>query len=198
MLLLIRHGRAAAGIDEEDPGLDDLGRAQALATALALRDRGARRLAVSPLRRTRETATLIAAALGLSPEIRSEISEVFEPGLSFENRRALLDQLLAGRWSEQSAALKAWRARAVAAFVELAGHDGVAVSHFIAISAAIGAALDDDRVCAWSVPNASITALERGKRGLVLLEAGSVSHFGPELLSHGTPLLGRGATDGAK
>ncbi|MXY36711.1 MAG: histidine phosphatase family protein, partial [Dehalococcoidia bacterium] len=55
-LYLIRHGLAAAGLDDLDPGLAPLGHEQAAITARALRKLTPSRLVVSPLRRTRETA----------------------------------------------------------------------------------------------------------------------------------------------
>jgi broad specificity phosphatase PhoE len=193
VLFLIRHGRASAGVEADDPGLDELGHAQALATALALNGCGAQRIVASPLRRTRETAAPIGATLGLPVEVRHEVSEVFQPGLSAEHRRDFLDELFRGRWSEQAPALRSWRAGALDALVGLAGGDVIVVSHFVAISAAIGAALEDDRVCAWPVPNASITTIDVRNGKLVLREAGGVSHLGPELVSYAAAIVDRGA-----
>ena len=56
-LVLVRHGRAAAGWDADaDPGLDATGREQADAVAAALAPEGPLPVVVSPMRRTRETA----------------------------------------------------------------------------------------------------------------------------------------------
>jgi probable phosphoglycerate mutase len=68
-----------AGIEDLDPGLDESGWRQAEATAAAMKATAAIRLVVSPMRRTRETAEPIARALSLRPEIRDEVSEVFDP-----------------------------------------------------------------------------------------------------------------------
>ena len=56
-LVLVRHGRPAAGWDADpDPGLDPEGVAQAERMAAALAPSGPLPIVVSPKRRTRETA----------------------------------------------------------------------------------------------------------------------------------------------
>lgn len=56
-LFLVRHGRAAAGFDgHHDPGLDDLGRTQAISAAAHLAPLGPLAIYSSPLARARETA----------------------------------------------------------------------------------------------------------------------------------------------
>jgi broad specificity phosphatase PhoE len=189
MLFLVRHGRAAAGIEDHDPGLDDVGRFQAEAAARALAGCGATRLVVSPLKRTRETARPIAKLLDLPEEIRVEVSEVFEPELSTEDRRTMLGSLLSGRWSEQSGALQAWRKRVIETLRSLASDDVVVVSHFVAIGAAIGAALGDDRVCPAPLPNASISRLRLEGDKLAVVAAGDVSHLPPDRVTLSTTAL---------
>ena len=54
-IYMVRHGKAAAGFaGHPDPGLDDLGRSQALATAAALAPLGPLPVYSSPLARARE------------------------------------------------------------------------------------------------------------------------------------------------
>jgi len=178
MLFLVRHGRAAAGIEDHDPGLDDVGRWQAEAAARALSGCGATRLVVSPLKRTRETARPIAKILDLAEEVRVEVSEVFDPGLSTDDRRSLLGSLLSGRWSEQSRDLQQWRKRVIETLLSLATNDVVVVSHFVAIGAALGEALGDDRVCPAPLPNASISRLGLDGGKLVVVSAGDVCRDG--------------------
>ncbi len=73
--LLLRHGatphtadRRFSGMGGEDPGLSDEGREQARRAAEALVDRGIEVIVASPMRRTRQTAETVAAALGLEIE----------------------------------------------------------------------------------------------------------------------------------
>lgn len=187
-LYLIRHGLAAAGIEAMDPGLDEVGRRQAAFTAEALAGVKARRLVVSPLRRTRETAEPLAQRLGLEPELRDEVAEVFNPAMPPEERRAMLGPFMASRWSVQPFHLRQWRERVLAALEEFArvaaGGDVLVVSHYIAIAAAIGAATGDDRVVPLPVPNCSVTILEIDSGGsLKLHRPPSVEHLPPELVT---------------
>ncbi|MBI3503850.1 MAG: histidine phosphatase family protein [Proteobacteria bacterium] len=73
-MLLVRHGQSefnvVYSVTRVDPGIPDprlteLGRAQALAAAEALADKGVRRLIASPYTRAIETARIIAGKLGL-------------------------------------------------------------------------------------------------------------------------------------
>jgi broad specificity phosphatase PhoE len=194
-LYLVRHGKASAGIDEADPGLDAIGRAQAQAAAHALASSAARRLVVSPLRRTRETAEPIASALGLEVTLDARIGEVSDPIWSAELRPAAIRALLVSRWSEQPDSLRRWRARVLAAFRDIGASaaDVVVVSHYVAISVAIGQALGADSVAPGVLPNASITRFALRDAELVLLEAASIAHLSGELLTGGQTALA-GAT----
>lgn len=201
-IYLVRHGLAAAGVADLDPGLAELGHTQARAAAEALRETKATRLIVSPLRRTQETAAPIAAALGLVPEIREEVAEVFDPSMPSEERTAMIGPFMAGRWRDQPAALRAWRQRVIdtllAVGLETAAQDGdlVVVSHYIAIGVAIGEATDDDRVVPAPIANCSITSMEVGHAGLTLIEAGSVAHLAKEQVGGANAaMMGRRARD---
>ena len=56
-LYLVRHGRATGGYGADlDPGLDELGHAQAASMAASLEPHGPLRMITSPLRRARETS----------------------------------------------------------------------------------------------------------------------------------------------
>lgn len=198
-IYLIRHGLAAAGVDDLDPGLAPLGHAQAAAVAAALAGSPAGRLIVSPLRRTRETAEPIAATLGLEPELREEVAEVFDPSWPVEQRRAMIGPFMAGRWSEQPERLQAWRRRVLDTLLEAGlaaeatGRDLVVVSHYIAIGVAIGEATNDDRVVPIPMANASITRMSAGHGGLRLIEAVSTAHLAPgQITGLGQAMAGRG------
>jgi len=183
---LVRHGLAAAGAADLDPGLAELGHAQARAAANCLRSTKATRLLVSPLRRTRETAEPIAAELGLRQEIRDEVAEVFDPSMPAAERQAMIGPFMAGNWADQPEHLRAWRRRVVDTVLEAglaasaSGHDLVIVSHYIAIGAVIGESVGDDRVVPRPMANASITTVEAGPGGFTLVEAASVTHLAPE------------------
>jgi broad specificity phosphatase PhoE len=188
-LYLVRHGLAAAGVEDPDPGLSEVGRRQAELTAEALAGNSFVRLVVSPLRRTRETAEPAARRLGLAPEVRREVAEVFDPAMPPEQRRAMIAPFMASRWGLQPPGLQAWRERVLAALREFAeqaaGRDVLVVSHYIAIAAAIGEAIGDDRVVPLPVPNCSVTIVEVIADGrLGLRQPPSVAHL-PEPLVTG-------------
>jgi broad specificity phosphatase PhoE len=77
LIHLVRHGRAAASFAEAaDPGLDDLGRAQAEAVALRWAGKAPIRVLSSPLRRTRETAAPLAGRWSVTPSIETRVAEI--------------------------------------------------------------------------------------------------------------------------
>jgi hypothetical protein len=118
-IYLVRHGRAAAGVEDLDPGLDESGQEQALYVGQALAGRPVGRLVVSPMRRTRETIAPLAAALGIEPEVREEVSEVFDPAMASDARRTMIGPFMQGFWSDQPAELQNWRRRCLDAVLDL-------------------------------------------------------------------------------
>lgn len=181
-LYLVRHGLAEAGVEDLDPGLDQIGHNQARSAAEALLDTAAERLVVSPLRRTRETANPIGEALELDQEIRDEVAEVFAPDMPAGERKSMIGSFMEGRWSDQPEELLKWRERVLEALVEFgAGKvaDTIIVSHYIAICVAIGEATDDDRVVPMPVANCSITSisLDDTDGALKLVEGASYGHL---------------------
>ena len=188
-LHLIRHGEAFASFDHLDPGLSERGRRQAEHVAEWAKGTSAARLVVSPLLRTRETALPIAAALGLVPEYRDEVAEVFDPTMTAEERVAMLPDFIASRWGEQPEGLRTWRRRVVDTVLELAlageaaGHDVLVVSHFVAIGAVIGEATGDDAVIPVPMANAAISSFSAGHGGLRLLSAATTAHLPPDLVT---------------
>ena len=87
------------------------------------------------------------------------------------NRVEWLRVAMGGTWHDLGPRYVAFRDQVVAT---LAGLDGNAVvfSHFIAINAAIGAALDDDRLVIRSLDNCSVTVVESVDGALQVVETG--------------------------
>lgn len=84
-LLLLRHGetpltpeRRFSGTGSGDPGLSEAGRRQAerAARSALLSSAGVTQILTSPLRRCRETAGVVAAALGLPVEVEDDLREM--------------------------------------------------------------------------------------------------------------------------
>jgi broad specificity phosphatase PhoE len=161
---LVRHGRATGGWDADpDPGLDDVGRAQADALADALAPLGAGAppmLVTSPMRRCRETAAVLAARWAVDPVVEPLVTEIPSPdGVPFGQRVPWLREAMTGTWRELGPRYSAYR-DAVAAYVAGLREHTVVVSHFIAINAVIGACTGDDRLVIRSLDNTSVTVVE--------------------------------------
>ena len=177
-IYMVRHGRAAAGWNvDPDPGLDELGRSQALAVATELVPRGAMDVVTSPLLRCRQTAFPTVTAWGTEARVEPRVGEIPSPaGYDLENRVDWLREAMAGTWTEvaerSGVHYRAYRDSVAAAVGELR-RDTVVFSHFIAINAAIGAATGDDRVVIASLDNCSVTVLDvSGDGTLTLVETG--------------------------
>ncbi|HEX6787226.1 MAG TPA: histidine phosphatase family protein [Acidimicrobiales bacterium] len=174
-LHLVRHGRAAAGWDDDpDPPLDDVGREQADAVAERLASAIGRPLPVvaSPLLRCRQTAAPIATRWGVDVAIEPLVAEIPSPeGVPMGERVAWLRTAMASRWSELGPRYVRFR-DAVVGRLLAATAPVVVVSHFVAINAAIGAALGDDRMVLRSLDNCSVTVLEVDDGVLHLVEGG--------------------------
>lgn len=160
-LYLVRHGRAAAGWDDDpDPPLDPLGRRQAESVAVELAPLGPLPVLVSPLRRCRETARPLAAAWAVEPAVEPAVAEIPSPeGVPMGERVGWLRRAMAGTWADLGPRYTSFRDEVVARLVACSA-DTVVVSHFVAINAAIGAALGDDRVVIDRVDNCSVTVVE--------------------------------------
>ena len=196
-LYLVRHGRAQAGVENLDPGLDELGHQQAAAVADALAGKALGRLVVSPMRRTVATMAPLAARTGILPEVREEVSEVFDPRMPSDQRSAMIGPFMQGVWATQPEELKAWRRRVVETVLDLglkasaATTDLVVVSHYIAICVIIGEATDDDHVVPVSVANASVSSFEIVEGRFHLLSAGNTDHLPPDFVTGvNTAMLG--------
>ncbi len=178
-LYLIRHGKPSStwGDDDDDPGLDETGRAQAEAVAerLASLPDGLRPRAVvsSPLRRCQETAAPLAARLGLRVEIDPAVGEIPTPaGLSTQERPTWLRRAFQGTWKDIEGDLdyEVWRAEVKRA---VTAHAGAAVfSHFVAINALVSSLEGSDSVVHFRPDHTSLTVLEVGIDGLRLVERG--------------------------
>jgi len=176
---VIRHGRPAStwGEADEDPGLDETGLAQAAAVAreiLALpEDQRPTHVVSSPLRRCRETAQPLAAALGVELVIDPRVGEIPTPtALNHEDRPAWLRRAFGGRWDEIVGDLDYvdWTRTVAGALRE---HAGAAVfSHFVALNAAVSAATGGAEVMAFRPDHCSLTVFEVEGDRLILVEKG--------------------------
>ncbi len=174
-IYFVRHGKAAAGFSEDaDPGLNDLGRAQAEAVAPRLIAAAPADLISSPMRRARETAQPVEAALGRGARIAPAVAEIPSPALALAARGAWLRDAMRGNWSDLSPEHQHWRHGVVAALLALP-RDTIIFSHFIAINAAVTYALNDPRMVCFSPENCSVTVLDTKGGVLRLVALGEAS-----------------------
>ncbi|MFO1012536.1 MAG: histidine phosphatase family protein [Caulobacteraceae bacterium] len=183
---LIRHAKPAQSFgqgDDEDPGLDDTGRAQAEAAAQALLalpegDRP-KRVVSSPLRRCRETAEPYAKAIGAEIEIDANVGEIPTPkAYDAVSRGPWLRAAFQGKWSDIEGDLDydEWRQEVAHA---VASRGGAAVfSHFVAINAVLSTLADDARVIVFRPDHASITVFDRDEGQLSLVQQGREANTG--------------------
>jgi broad specificity phosphatase PhoE len=170
---LVRHGRAAAGWNTDpDPGLDDLGRAQAEAVADVLAPLGPLDVITSPLRRCQETAGHLAARWGVTPVVDPLVAEIPSPeGIDMADRVEWLRVAMAGTWQALGPRYTGFR-DGVVERVAAIERDTVVFSHFVAINVLIGHCLGDDRLLIRRLDNCSVTTFELVDGRLVLVEGG--------------------------
>ena len=181
---LVRHGKPQASWGDHgadpDPGLDDEGHAQAAAAARSLMalppEECPVRVVSSPLRRCRETARPLAGLLGVEMVIEADVAEIPTPAdLPAEDRPGWLRQAFIGTWGDIQGDrdYARWAADVAAA---CARHPGAAVfSHFVAINAAVGAALGDARVRQFEPGHAAITTFRIDLGVLQLVRRGAAA-----------------------
>lgn len=171
-LYLVRHGRAAAGIAENiDPGLDDLGRRQSEDAAEQLSLLDPMPLFASPLLRARQTAEPLQTRWAADIQIEPRVAEIPFQSTDLTARAAWLHSVMPGRWSELGEFWQLWRTNILHCLLEQTS-DTIYFSHFIAINAAVGHALSDDRMVVFRPDNASITVLSNKGGKLSVIQLG--------------------------
>jgi broad specificity phosphatase PhoE len=171
-IYLVRHGRAASGWGvEKDPGLDEVGHAQAKAAAQRLSPLGPLPIIASPLKRARETAAPLAEIWQIEPIVEPRVGEIRFPSETPKNRFSWLKEVMADQWSNLDRSLNTWRRNVVETLCSIPA-DSVIFSHFIAINVAVGFATGDDRVISFRPDNAAITILETRENAIILVNRG--------------------------
>lgn len=184
-LFLIRHAEpvTAWGADDPDPGLSELGHAQAAAAAKALWALGPKAAASSPMKRCRETAAPLAAAMKLEPIIEPRVSEVVAPA-GVSDRRAWLRENFAWvdgaerrTWASVDPALRAWREEVLTGLRALPA-DAAVFSHFIALNAILSAAMNSAETIVFRPNHASITEIAIDGDAIRLVKLGEEMNDG--------------------
>ncbi len=159
-LYLVRHGKAEGdwGV-EYDPGLDDLGREQAKATALSLAPLGPLNIISSPFARALETSAPLAEIWDATPRVDERIGEISSLTEHPGERAKWLQKVLGEKWSNLDGDLNVWRRCVIEALCE-PEENAVIFSHSIAINVAMGEATGEDRVVCFWPENGSVTTID--------------------------------------
>jgi broad specificity phosphatase PhoE len=178
---LIRHGHVNPGDRGcADPGLDDLGLAQAASLAQHLAGRFPRPLPMlsSPLRRCRQTAAPLARLWNSMPAIDARVSEIPSPSAEPAARKAWLTQMLAASWPDAASPdsadgfamrLSAWQSGVLAAVAECA-EDTLVFSHYFAINWLCSAASGSVRIDRFRPAHTAMISCEVDRGVLSLIE----------------------------
>jgi broad specificity phosphatase PhoE len=171
-IYLVRHGQAASGWGQEtDPGLSDRGQTQARAAARKLAPLGPLAILSSPRARARETAAPLAKLWKTQPVIEEGLGEIRFPSETPADRITWLKEIMIDRWPNLDRDLQQWRRQVIEALVSIEC-DTVVFTHYIAINAAVGHAIGDERVVSFSPDNASITVMKTAGNQLCLVARG--------------------------
>ena len=167
-ILLVRHGQAAAGFgSHRDPGLDDVGRAQAEAVAEELAARFDEPVPIysSPLKRAQETAAPLARRWGSEVTLEPRVAEIPSPTEDLRERARWLQGVMAGKWTDLPEELLRWRQEMIDCVLGFET-DAVVFCHFIAINVVVGAATRTKELIVFRPDNASVTEVRTESGGL--------------------------------
>lgn len=178
-IFLVRHGEPTSiwGEPDVDPGLSPAGHAQAARAADTLAGQSVTRTLSSPMRRCRETADPFGRLSGRLLRLEGRVGEVMTPA-DAQDRRAWLQACFPWRggeqmaWDDMAAETLSWRADLLTCLQNL-DEDTVVFTHFVAINAVVGAALERSETVVCKPDFASITevAVEGGVLRLISLGA---------------------------
>ena len=183
-IYMIRHGKAAAGWDgDADPGLNELGLAQAEAVAKKVQALVATPVSIysSPLKRCQETAAPLAAAWGVTPQIEAGVGEIPPPLEDLTARTDWLRRVMAGTWEglyrdavsvESGVDFRGWNDNVVNTLNAFKGEAVVIFSHFIALNAAYCAATGAADVVSFAPENCSLSIFDTDGTSLLLVAQG--------------------------
>ena len=173
-ILLVRHGQAAAGFgSHRDPGLDDVGRAQAEATAEELATRFEEPVPIysSPLKRAQETAAPLARRWGSEVILEPRVAEIPSPTEDLRERARWLRGVMVGKWSDLPEELLRWRQEMIDCVLGFE-RDAVVFCHFIATNVVVGAATGAEELIVFRPDNASVTVVGEHAGQLELIALG--------------------------
>lgn len=171
MIYLIRHGEAAASWGSHpDPGLSELGQAQAIEAAKTLATCGIKQIISSPMARCQETAQAFANTSNMMMMVEPTVTEIPTPS-DIEDRIAWLRRLMSGNWSDAPEIVENWRQNLIQT-VSALPDDTAVFTHFVAINAMVGHLEGTGSVTVFKPNYCSLTKLDKQNQRLALVERG--------------------------
>ena len=176
-IILIRHGEAASSWEESaDPGLSDLGKAQAEECSnklLKLKDINSFRLVSSPLSRAKETSKPLSKKINIPVSINPLFAEIPSPGINLSERKEWLQKIFKMKLSDLEAPQKKWK-NSIIAELENLDKPTIIFSHFMVINIIVSYLKESDLVVSFYPDNCSITNLSKNSKGEIeLINLGS-------------------------
>ena len=173
-IYIVRHGEAASAWGQSaDPGLSELGLAQAEAAARSLavmRGRNVQLLS-SPLLRAQETARATAETLDLAVAIDPTFREIPSP-VPLDQRQDWLRSFMGQNWQQQPESLLQWRQSILQRLTQLS-RPSIIFSHFLVINAVVGALEGSEQTLCCRPDNGAIVQLSLVDGQLELVSRGA-------------------------
>ena len=171
-IILIRHGEAASSWEKSaDPGLSDLGKAQAEECSnelLKLKDINSFRLVSSPLSRAKETSKPLSKKINIPVSINPIFAEIPSPGINLSERKEWLQKIFKMKLSDLETPQKKWK-DAIVAEIENLNYPTIIFSHFMVINIIVSYLKKSDLVVSFYPDNCSITNLSKNSKGEIEL-----------------------------
>ena len=176
-IILIRHGEAASSWEKSaDPGLSDLGKAQAeeCSNELSkLKDINSFRLVSSPLSRAKETSKPLSKKINIPVSINPLFAEIPSPGINLSERKEWLQKIFKMKLSDLEAPQKKWK-NSIIAELENLDKPTIIFSHFMVINIIVSYLKKSDFVVSFYPDNCSMTNLSKNNKGEIeLISLGS-------------------------
>jgi 2,3-bisphosphoglycerate-dependent phosphoglycerate mutase len=165
-VFIVRHGEPSESVGI-DPDLTPLGMEQAARLVDVLAPCA---LLTSPLQRARSTAQALADRWGVDALVDDTFRELPSPTTSVQERRAWLGMAMRSTFVELGPGVADWHAGILRRVRELRD-DTVVVTHALVINAIVGECIGDGRVLHLRPGHASVTTIEVGADGSLVLVA---------------------------
>ena len=169
-IILIRHGEASSSWEKSaDPGLSDLGKAQAEECSnelLKIKNISSFNLISSPLTRAKETSKPLSKKINIPVSINPIFAEIPSPGINLSERKEWLQKIFKMKLSDLETPQKKWK-DAIVGEIENLNYPTIIFSHFMVINIIVSYLKKNDLVVSFYPDNCSITNLSMDNEGKI-------------------------------